>query len=130
MVNKGKTPKKTKRASLKEMKADLIEEPVQKSKKSDKIQQIMFANVKEFKNTINRSMASQAKNAEKLHVAIAGWPISVLGEVSLFEKYATDINAIQKKTIGHGYDLIRTMTAKADDITDEILGRIEKHSMW
>lgn len=126
MAAKKEASKNSKRASLKEMKPDLNKEAAQDEKKETGFLHTVFGNVKKFKSSVNTSVVNRSKKAEKLHLAVASWPINALGNVNRLENYATDIHAIQSKTIGHGYDLVRTVVSKVDDITDEILVRAEK----
>ena len=124
MTTQKETPKK--KASLKTMKKELQEEKIKTVKDKQGQQPTVFGKAKKLKNTVSTSVLNRSKRIEKWHKSTAGWPLEHLAKVKRIEQVAGDMIAIQTKTIGHGYDLARTLVNKVCDITDEILDRAEK----
>jgi len=124
MATQKETPKK--KASLKTMKKDVQEEKVEVPHKKEGIQRVFIGKVKNFNATVKKSMVSYSKKTEKWHNNAAVWPLERLAKIDRFEQTADDMIAIQAKTIGHSYDLLRTVVTKVDDIADEILTRAAK----
>ncbi|MBL7204205.1 MAG: hypothetical protein ISS63_07730 [Desulfobacteraceae bacterium] len=127
MGSKNEAPKNKKKASLKTMKADLQDEKIEVPQGTVVIQRSFIGRIKKFKTNVKTSMVNRSKRAEKWHKNASGWPLNFLAKVNRFEQVAGDMIAIQTKTIGHSYNLMRAVVTKVDDIADEILTRAEKH---
>jgi hypothetical protein len=126
MPNKTETPKNKMKAGLNTVKKEQNEKlKTQQERKGP--QQAVIGKVRKMKSNLKSSMVNRSKRAEKWHKDTAGWPLKRLAKVNRFEQVAGDMIAIQTKTIGHGYDLARTVVTKMDDIADDILTLAEKH---
>jgi hypothetical protein len=111
-----------KKAGLKTMKKEETGVP----RNGQSLQRTLIGNLKKFKTRVKTTMVNNTEKAEKWHKDAAIWPLKVLAKVDGFGQLADDIMTIQKKTIGHGYDLMRTVTDGMDEIAEEILTRTEK----
>jgi hypothetical protein len=112
-----------KKAGLKTMKKEETAAP----RNSQGIQRTLIGNLRTFKTKVKTSMVNSSERAEKWHKEAAVWPLKVLAKVDGFGQVADDMMTIQTKTIGHGYELMRTVADGMDEIADEILTRTEKH---
>jgi hypothetical protein len=112
-----------KKVGLKTMKKEETAAP----RKSEGMQRAFIGNLRKFKTRVKTSMVNSTEKAEKWHKEAAVWPFKVLAKVDGFGQVADDMMTIQTKTIGHGYDLMRTLADGMDEIADEILTRTEKH---
>jgi hypothetical protein len=124
MATQKAIPKK--KASLNTIKKELKEKKIETAKETRDTQPTVFAKAKKLKRSARTSVLNRSKRIEKWHKKTAGLPFERLFEFKRLEEVAGDIIAIQNKTIGHGYDLARTVVTKVCDITDEILDRAEK----
>ena len=115
-----------KKASLKTMKKNLQAEKNKAAKENRVTQRTVFGKAKKLKASVRTSVLNRSKRIEKWHKSTAGWPLERMVKVKRFEQVAGDMIAIQTKTIGHGYDLARTVVTKICDITDEMLDMAEK----
>jgi hypothetical protein len=111
-----------KKAGLKTMKKEETTVP----RNSENIQRAFIGNLRKFKTSVKNSMVNTSEKAEKWHKEAAVWPLKVLAKVDGFGQVADDMMTIQTKTIGQGYDLMRTVADGMDEIADEILTRTEK----
>ena len=118
MANQNEAPKKEKKASLKSMKAELHNEKTVASKERGGLRRTVIGKVKKYKTQAKTSLLDRSKRTEKWHKQAAEWPLTFLAKVDRLEQVADDMTAIQTKTIGHGYDLMRTVVTKVDDIAD------------
>jgi len=125
MANQNETPKKEKKASLKSMKAELRNEKTEAPKERGGLWRTVIGKVKKYKTQAKTSLLVRSKRTEKWHKQAAEWPLKFLAKIDRLERVAGDMTAIQAKTIGHGYDLMRTVVTKVDDIADEVLTRAE-----
>ena len=124
MTTQKEAPKK--KASLKTMKNDLQETKIEAAKENQDTQPTIFGKAKKLKRNMTTAVLNRSKRVEKWHKSTAGWPLERLIKINRFEQVAGDMIAIQTKTIGHGYDLARTVVTKICDITDEMLDMAEK----
>jgi hypothetical protein len=111
-----------KKAGLKTMKKEETTGP----RNSESIQRAFIGNLRKFKTRVKTSMVNTSEKAEKWHKEAVVWPLRILAKVDGFGQVADDMMTIQTKTIGQGYDLMRSVADGMDEIADEILTRTEK----
>jgi hypothetical protein len=126
MATRKKAPNSKKRAGSKTMKKSVQSEKKEVFKEIENIQRTVIGRAKKATASMKTSLLKRSKQAEKWHKSTAKRPLAYLAKVNRFETAADDMMAIQAKTIGHCYDLARTVVVKVDDITGEILTRAEK----
>lgn len=84
-----------------------------------------LADLKELRKMVEEAIDSGAKSVEQVHQAIAAMPLKYLEKVEMIESKARGVKEVQEKTIGHMYNLLRTINAKAGDFAEEILKKAE-----
>jgi hypothetical protein len=125
MSSENQAPEKQKKAGIKTVQKEL---PGKKSVKGAAgLQRAVIGRVRKVKTRMKSSVLERSERAEKLHLNTAAWPLKRLAKVDRFEQVAGDMIAIQAKAIGHGYELMRNMVTRVDDIAEEILNRAETH---
>jgi hypothetical protein len=127
MSIENQVPEKQKKTSLKTMKKDLPDRKSDALKELAGLQRAVIGRVRKVKTSMKSTVLEHSERAEKLHLNTATWPLKRLAKVDRFEQMAGDLIAIQAKTIGHGYELMRNMFTRVDDIAEEILNRAETH---
>jgi len=125
-TEKKAAPKKNERASLTDIKDELASDETQNPEETKGIWANTIDNVRKMKNRVNTSVVDQSKKAEKWHKKVNSWPLKKLSKVKRFKQIAADVDAVQAKTVKHGYDLLRKVVNSMDDINEEILARVEK----
>lgn len=98
-------------------------------KKTNTTRSEAIADFKEIRQLIKEAIENGANHVERVHQAIARIPFKYLEKVKRLERVAEDVNAVQRKSIKHGYDLLRKAVISLDDIATEILERTEKRTV-
>lgn len=119
-------PKTEERASLTDIKEELVEEAVQEEKEAGTFFHDIIGSTRKIKNNVNTKLIRQSKKAEKWHKDLASWPLKKVARVNRLEPVAADVDAVQTKTIKHAYTILRTVIKSIDDIAEEILTRTQK----
>ena len=127
MSSENQAPEKQKKTSPKNLKKDLAGKTSDALKEVAGLQRRAIGRVRKVKTRMKFSVLERSERAEKLHLNTAAWPLKRLAKVDRFEQVAGDLIAIQAKTIGHGYELMRNVVTRVDDIAEEILNRAETH---
>ncbi|HOC91404.1 MAG TPA: hypothetical protein PKH33_03435 [bacterium] len=82
--------------------------------------------IRELKDLVQEFVDKGATSVEEIHLSIAKLPLEVLESIEGLEEPAKGIKDIQQKTIGGVYDIIRKVNAKAAEIAEEIIAKVEK----
>jgi len=82
--------------------------------------------VADLTKVVKDAIDKGATSVEQVHQSIAKMPLKYLAKIDGVKSAAKDAADIQAKTIGHLFDLIRTVTDKVDDIAGEIIKKAEK----
>jgi hypothetical protein len=127
MLNENQAPEKQKKTSPKTVKKDLPDRKADALKKLAGLQRAVIGRVRKVKTRMKSTVLERSERAEQLHLNTATWPLKRLAKVHRLEQMADDLIAIRAKTIGHGYELMRNMVTRVDDIAEEILNRAETH---
>jgi len=98
-------------------------------KKKTTIRSEALSDLKEIRKLVKEAIDAGANNVERVHQAIARIPFKYLEKVKRLERVAEDADVVQRKSIKHGYDLLRELVKSMDDITVEILERVEKRTV-
>jgi hypothetical protein len=127
MSSENQASEKQKKTSPKTVKKDLAGKTSDAIKEVVGLQRRVIGRVRKVKTRMKFSVLERSERAEQLHLNTATWPLKRLAKVHHLEQMADDLIAIQAKTIGHGYELMRNMVTRVDDIAEEILNRAETH---
>ena len=95
--------------------------PNEEKSKKNKFMKDIVADSKEIQDLVKSAINQGAQSIEQVHQVIAKLPLNYLGRIEKFEDTTKDIKGIQEKTIGHVYDLIKTVNAKVHDVAKEML---------
>jgi uncharacterized protein Yka (UPF0111/DUF47 family) len=77
-----------------------------------------------LQQVVKDAINNGATSIEQVHQALAKMPLKYLEKIERTEKVVKNVGDIQEKTIGHVYDLIRTVTDKVDDIAGDMLKKV------
>jgi hypothetical protein len=77
--------------------------------------------IRDLKDLVQEFVDKGATSVEEIHLSIAK-----LQGIEGLEEPAKGIKDIQQKTIGGVYDIIRKVNAKAAEIAEEIIAKVEK----
>ena len=80
--------------------------------------------IKELKDLVQEAIDNGATTVEQIHKSIANMPFEVLEKINLSGATADKLENFQKETIGTVYDFIRSVNAKAGDIANELLRKL------
>ena len=56
-----------------------------------------------------------------MHQTIAKLPLKYLGKIEKIKETTKDVTDVQKKTIGHVYDFIRSLNDKLFDVSKDVV---------
>jgi len=90
------------------------------------LNQEIFGDLKELKAVVKKAFDNGTRSAGEICQTVAEKPLNYLGKIEKIAGPVNDVREIQAKTIGHLFDLIRTVTDKVDDIAGEIIKKAEK----
>jgi hypothetical protein len=127
MSSENQAPEKQKKTSPKTVKKDMAGKTSDALKEVAGLQRRVIGRVRKVKTRMKFSVMERSERAEQLHLNTATWPLKRLAKVDRFEQVAGDLIAIQAKAIGHGYELMRDVVTRVDDLAEEILNRAETH---
>ncbi len=80
--------------------------------------------IKELKDLVQEAIDNGATTVEQIHKSIANMPFEVLEKINLSGATVDKLENFQKETIGTVYDFIRSVNAKAGDIANELLRKL------
>jgi hypothetical protein len=102
------------------------EKKKKKKSRTNELTSDVISDLQEMQNVVRDAVDDAAENVEKVHQKIISLPPKYLGKIERFEDLSSDIQEVQEKTLGHVYDLIKTINNKFNDIAVDVLKRSEK----
>jgi len=96
------------------------------AKKEQSLRSEVVTDIKKIEQVVKDAVDQGAQSVEEVHQTIAKMPLKYLEKIEPLESAAKNVKEIQEKTIGHVYDLLRTVTDKVDDVAQDILDRAKK----
>ncbi len=81
--------------------------------------------IKELKDLVQEAIDNGATTVEQIHKSLANMPFEVLEKINLNGATVDKLGNFQKETIGTVYDFIRSVNAKAGDIANELLRKLD-----
>ena len=90
-------------------------------KKEQKIMKQIISDVKDVQEVIQNAADAGLKNIEQVHLTFAELPLKYVAKIKKIEKKTQEVQNLQKKAIGHIYDLARTLNEKVFDVADDAL---------
>ncbi len=76
------------------------------------------------KDTIDKG----ARSVEEVHKAILNQPLDIIEKIAPLEGPARMVRAVQDRTVGSVYEVIRTVNAEVNKIAKDLLEKLEKKS--
>ena len=70
--------------------------------------------------TVHDVIDDVATTVEDIHKSVAGFPLTVLGEITPFKETLDDVKVTQEQTIGAVYGLVRTINHQVRRITTSV----------
>jgi hypothetical protein len=101
------------------------EDASMKSRKTE-LKQEMFGDLKEVRKVVKKAFDNGTKSAGEVCQTVAEMPLKYFGKIDKLERPVNDIREIQTKAIGNVVDLVRSVTDKVDDISGDIIKKVEK----
>jgi len=95
-----------------------------KSKKTE-LKQEMFGDLKEVRKVVKKAFDNGTKSVGEVCQTVAEMPLKYFGKIDKLERPVNDAREIQTKAIGNFVDLVRSVSDKADDISGEIINKVE-----
>ena len=80
--------------------------------------------IKELKDLVQEAIDNGATTVEQIHKSLANMPFEVLAKINVSGSTVDKLENFQKETIGTVYDFIRSVNAKAGDIANELLRKL------
>ncbi|MBW2368983.1 MAG: hypothetical protein JRH15_13970 [Deltaproteobacteria bacterium] len=132
MVVKKQTPKmrvaavaSKKQTIKKEITIMTTEQKKTTVKKNGKLLKESIADIKDVQNVVKSSIAQGSQSIEQVHQTLAKLPLKYLGKIEKIKDTTKDVIDIQEKTIGHLYDLFRSLNDKVFDVSKDVVGLAE-----
>ena len=84
----------------------------------------VVSDLEELQSVVKDAIDKGAKSIEDVHQMVAKLPLKYLEKIQAVETPAKNAIEIQERTIGHVYDLIRSINSRIDDIAKDVLKRL------
>ncbi len=81
--------------------------------------------IKELKDLVQEAIDNGATTVEQIHKSLANLPFDVLEKINLSGETVDKLENFQKETIGSVYDFIRAVNARAGDIANDLLRKLD-----
>jgi len=67
------------------------------------------------------------QNLKKAHQKIVCLPTDYIAQIKPLENVSKDVQAVQKKTVGHAYDLFRVITNTFNGMSKDIITKTNRN---
>jgi hypothetical protein len=118
---KPKNPVKEQKIEKKEKITMTMDKVKEKKKMIGAIRNEVVTDVKEIQKIVKEAIDQGAVSIEQVHQAIAKLPLKYLGKINKIKNATDNLGGIQEKTIGHVWNLIKTVNDNAYDISKDML---------
>ncbi|MBW2368932.1 MAG: hypothetical protein JRH15_13710 [Deltaproteobacteria bacterium] len=98
------------------------EKQTKEAKKNGKFLKETVADIKEVQQVLESAIEQGSKSIEEVHQALVKLPLKYLGKIEKIKETTKKMCDIQEKTIGHLYDLVRSLNEKVFDVSKDVVG--------